>query len=423
VNMPIGRGAIGASEVNKMLVDRGGQAIPGLDKLSPAALEHLQKGLRAFDEFAQSAGDNPAVGNIARSEAMNFLRTLARTASTGTAEAAPASAERVFTGMCGGGGHRAQPPAPPPAPPAPPAAPPAAPPVSRTSPAAPPAAPPAAAPPAAAPPAAAPPAVPLVNAAPPAAKPDPIAPPGAAAPPAAAPPAAAPPAVPLVNAAPPAAKPDPIAPPGAAAPRIPVGPLMALAAIGSALGAGSFNPLSLNAAPGGAGPLPTGGGGARALAASPGTANPQLEAQRQAGGAGMTFEDKVATMMCDIIKKMQEDIEKRLEKLKAQADAAASGGGGKGGGKGGGILGAVGGIAGNLVAPGIGGAIGGMAGNAVGGGGGGGGGGAGGQESRNIEFEMLKNDMQKLSQMQQAFSNVLNEMHQNAMNSIRAIKG
>jgi len=387
VNMPIGRGAIGASEVNKMLVDRGGQAIPGLDKLSPAALEHLQKGLRAFDEFAQSAGDNPAVGNIARSEAMNFLRTLARTASTGTAEAAPASAERVFTGMCGGGGHRAQPPAPPPAPPAPPAAPPAAPPVSRTSPAAPPAAPP------------------------------------AAAPPAAAPPAAAPPAVPLVNAAPPAAKPDPIAPPGAAAPRIPVGPLMALAAIGSALGAGSFNPLSLNAAPGGAGPLPTGGGGARALAASPGTANPQLEAQRQAGGAGMTFEDKVATMMCDIIKKMQEDIEKRLEKLKAQADAAASGGGGKGGGKGGGILGAVGGIAGNLVAPGIGGAIGGMAGNAVGGGGGGGGGGAGGQESRNIEFEMLKNDMQKLSQMQQAFSNVLNEMHQNAMNSIRAIKG
>ncbi|MBM4282679.1 MAG: hypothetical protein FJ137_18665 [Deltaproteobacteria bacterium] len=387
MNMPIGRGAIGASEVNKMLVDRGGQAIPGLDKLSPAALEHLQKGLRAFDEFAQSAGDNPAVGNIARSEAMNFLRTLARTASTGTAEAAPASAERVFTGMCGGGGHRAQPPAPPPAPPAPPAAPPAAPPVSRTSPAAPPAAPP------------------------------------AAAPPAAAPPAAAPPAVPLVNAAPPAAKPDPIAPPGAAAPRIPVGPLMALAAIGSALGAGSFNPLSLNAAPGGAGPLPTGGGGARALAASPGTANPQLEAQRQAGGAGMTFEDKVATMMCDIIKKMQEDIEKRLEKLKAQADAAASGGGGKGGGKGGGILGAVGGIAGNLVAPGIGGAIGGMAGNAVGGGGGGGGGGAGGQESRNIEFEMLKNDMQKLSQMQQAFSNVLNEMHQNAMNSIRAIKG
>jgi hypothetical protein len=29
--------------------------------------------------------------------------------------------------------------------------------------------------------------------------------------------------------------------------------------------------------------------------------------------------------------------------------------------------------------------------------------------------------MQKLSQMQQAFSNVLNEMHQLAMNSIRSI--
>jgi hypothetical protein len=268
-----------------------------------------------------------------------------------------------------------------------------------------------------------------------------------------------------VNAAPPAAKPDPVgapqarpsAPAGsvralggpAATPagnaassilsqdlannvlannNIPLGPLLALAAIGAALGSGSFNPLAANAAPGGGGALPTGAGGARALAASPGTANPTLDAQRQAGGAGMTFEDKVAAMMCDIIKKMQEDIEKRLEKLKAQAEAAEKGGGGgKGGGKGGGILGAVGGIAGNLIAPGIGGAIGGMVGNAVGGAAGGGGGGAGGagggQESRNIEFEMLKNEMQKLSQMQQAFSNVLNEMHQNAMNSIRAIKG
>jgi hypothetical protein len=208
--------------------------------------------------------------------------------------------------------------------------------------------------------------------------------------------------------------------------------LLALAAIGAALGSGSFNPLAANAAPGGSGALPTGAGGVRALAASAGAANPELDAQRQAGGAGMTFEDKVAQMMCDIIKKMQEDIEKRLEKLKAQAEAAekgGGGGGGKGGGKGGGILGAVGGIAGNLIAPGIGGAIGGMVGNAVGGavggggGGGGGGGAGGGQESRNIEFEMLKNEMQKLSQMQQAFSNVLNEMHQNAMNSIRAIKG
>ncbi len=397
MNMSIGRSALGASEVNRMLVDRGGQAIPGLEQLSPAALEHLQTGLRAFDEFAQSAGNDPAVANIARSEAMNFLRTLARTASTTAGDAAPASAQRVFTGMCGGGGHRAQPPAPPPAPPAAPPAPPAAPPVNQTPPAAP--------PPAAAPP---------VVAAPPAAPP-----------PAAAPPAAPPPAVPLVNAAPPAGRPDPIAPPTAAQPRIPVGPLMALTAIGAALGSGSFNPLAANAAPGGAGALPTGAGGARALAASPGTGNPELDAQRQAGGAGMTFEDKVAQMMCDIIKKMQEDIEKRLEKLKAQAEAAEKGGGGgKGGGKGGGILGTIGGIAGNMIAPGVGGAIGGMVGNAVGGGGGGGGaGGGGGSESRNIEFEMLKNEMQKLSQMQQAFSNVLNEMHQLAMNSIRNIKG
>ena len=46
-----------------------------------------------------------------------------------------------------------------------------------------------------------------------------------------------------------------------------------------------------------------------------------------------------------------------------------------------------------------------------------------GSESRNIEFEMLKNEMQKLSQMQQAMSNVLNEIHTLAMSAIRSIKG
>ncbi len=235
----------------------------------------------------------------------------------------------------------------------------------------------------------------------------------------------------------------------------PLAAMLAMGALGSVLGSGGFNPLQLNGANNGA---QTAAGGAQALAstagtnqtappatATPGTGNAELGAMVGAGGKGMTFEDKVATMMVQIIKKMQEDIEKRLEKLKAQAQAAESdkGGGGGGflgglmggGGGGGGMLGSILGIAGNMIMPGIGGAIGGMAGNMLGGAMGGGGGGAagggaaggggdakgGGQESRNIEFEMLKNEMQKLSQMQQAFSNVLNEMHQLAMNAIRGM--
>jgi len=44
------------------------------------------------------------------------------------------------------------------------------------------------------------------------------------------------------------------------------------------------------------------------------------------------------------------------------------------------------------------------------------------QESRNIEFEKIKFDMQKLSQMQQAMSNVLNTMDELAKSAIRHIK-
>jgi hypothetical protein len=47
---------------------------------------------------------------------------------------------------------------------------------------------------------------------------------------------------------------------------------------------------------------------------------------------------------------------------------------------------------------------------------------SGTSESRNIEFEMIKNEIQKLSQMQQALSNVLNTMHEQAMGAIRHIK-
>jgi hypothetical protein len=228
----------------------------------------------------------------------------------------------------------------------------------------------------------------------------------------------------------------------------PLAAMLALGALGSVLGSGGFNPLQLNganngaqAAAGGPQALASTGGTNQTVAppasATPGPGNAELDAMLGAGGRGMMFEDKVALMMCQIVKKMQEDIEKRLEKLKAQAEAADKGGGGGGGGflggllggggGGGGMLGGILGMAGNMIMPGIGGAVGGMAGNMLGGatGGGGAGGGAGGsgggQESRNIEFEMLKNEMQKLSQMQQAFSNVLNEMHQLAMNAIRSI--
>jgi gas vesicle protein len=44
------------------------------------------------------------------------------------------------------------------------------------------------------------------------------------------------------------------------------------------------------------------------------------------------------------------------------------------------------------------------------------------QDSRQMMMEELKNMMQKLQQMQQALSNVLNTMHQGAMNSIRNIR-
>jgi hypothetical protein len=66
----------------------------------------------------------------------------------------------------------------------------------------------------------------------------------------------------------------------------------------------------------------------------------------------------------------------------------------------------------------------------LGGGGGGGAGGiggaggkdGGGSESRNIEFEQIKMDIQKLSQMQQAMSNVLNTFDELAKSAIRHIK-
>lgn len=118
-----------------------------------------------------------------------------------------------------------------------------------------------------------------------------------------------------------------------------------------------------------------------------------------------TFEDLVAAFMVDFVKDKQKEIEGKLDKLRKSAENA-EGSGVEGGARGffGGLLSSIP-IVGQFF---------GNANNANK---------ASSSESRNIEFEMLKNEMQKLSQMQQAMSNVLNEMHNLAMSAIRGIKG
>ncbi len=112
-----------------------------------------------------------------------------------------------------------------------------------------------------------------------------------------------------------------------------------------------------------------------------GGADAQLGQLAQLGGGGGFFEDKVFAIMVKVVEDFQKQIEQRLEKLQQQAQAAAAQGGQ--GGQGGQDTGA---------------------------------------ESRNIEFEKIKYDMQKLSQMQQAMSNILNSMDDLAKNAIRHIK-
>ena len=96
------------------------------------------------------------------------------------------------------------------------------------------------------------------------------------------------------------------------------------------------------------------------------------------GGAGgaMSFERMVHEFMKEVVKEQQEKVKKLMDKMKADA-AAADGGDKKAG---------------------------------------------GGQESRAIQMEELKFEMQQLTQMMQALSNINNTMHQNAKNSIQAIR-
>jgi len=105
------------------------------------------------------------------------------------------------------------------------------------------------------------------------------------------------------------------------------------------------------------------------------------------------FEDIVAAFMIDVVKDKQEKIEERLRKLEDTDNSSNSGGSATGQ-----AAGAVGGARGNEGST------------------------NGNSDSRNIEFEIIKNEIQKLTQMQQAMSNVLNTMNDQAMNSIRHIK-
>ena len=153
-------------------------------------------------------------------------------------------------------------------------------------------------------------------------------------------------------------------------------------------------------------------------------------------GPNASFEDLVAAFMKDTMKEQQKEIRGKMDELRALQDQQ-KGSKAKGKKKKGGIMGglvskalpmvgkAVGGMFGPIGAV-AGGALGSLAGNAMSGSSSAGKKGPMSkeeyQDSRQMMMEELKNMMQKLQQMQQALSNVLNSMHQGAMNSIRNIR-
>ena len=153
-------------------------------------------------------------------------------------------------------------------------------------------------------------------------------------------------------------------------------------------------------------------GASHGLQGKPGSAVSKL-------GPGATFEDLVAAFMFDVVKDQQEEIKKKMSELKSSINSKKKGRGGIGG-----FLKKAVGIAAPILGSTMG-PLGSIAGRAIGGMASGGSQAQGGQsasDSRQLKMEELKNLMQKLQQMQQALSNVLNSMHQGAMNSIRNIR-
>jgi len=147
---------------------------------------------------------------------------------------------------------------------------------------------------------------------------------------------------------------------------------------------GAADPLRCNSCNGGQGAGASGAAGSsdaserKSSAGNSGSGAPAL-----GGKGGMMFEDMVAQFLFDVIKEMQAELKKKMAQYKTMSKSK---GGGGGGGKG-----------------------------AAGGAG-------GGEDSRQLMFEEIKNMMQKMQQMIQSLSNILNTMHQGAMNSIRNIR-
>jgi hypothetical protein len=133
-----------------------------------------------------------------------------------------------------------------------------------------------------------------------------------------------------------------------------------------------------------------------------------LGMQRANGGPGSMFaalpkpaffEDIIAALMVDFVKDKQAEVEGKLKNLQKRSEKGKEAKN-QAGGAATGLL--------RKVIPGVG-----RANDQAT---------DGNSDSRNIEFEMIKNEVQKMSQMQQAMSNVLNTMHEQAMNAIRQIK-
>jgi hypothetical protein len=109
------------------------------------------------------------------------------------------------------------------------------------------------------------------------------------------------------------------------------------------------------------------------------------------------FEDIVMAFMIDVVKDKQQQVEDDLKNLQAEDNAAGDGGDPTTGGLTGQAVSAAAPDATQAAQD-------------------------GNSDSRNIQFEIIKNEIQKLSQMQQAMSNVLDTMNDQAMNAIRKIK-